>query len=265
MTDMIGGIHPARQAQLNGYIPILRETSRTAIMRGMSDDTLLKLPTLKKALIEATGPGKSWTRRGLSLAIGMGPDWVRDILSGRNKSPSAEAVAGVASKLGLPIDNFFDNTQMPAGEPRQIPFVGTVAAGVWREASHIEEPREPLLTPFDPPKWAKGKRFALVVEGESMNKVFPPGSFLDCVDVISAGFSPQPGQYVIVERNRSGLREMTAKKLMRRDDGDWELRAESYSPEFGEPIHIGHPDTDLHIDSETRILGVVVGNYRPYV
>lgn len=228
----------------------------------MSDNTLLDIAALKKALIENTGQGKEWSRRALSISIGMGPDWVRDIISGRNKAPSAEAVAGVAEKLGVPLSSFFDMQPVKAGEPKAIPVVGKVAAGIWRDSTQHMEEVPPLLSPYDPPGWAKGKRFALIVEGESMNKVFPNGSYLDCVDVWTADIKPQPGQYVIVERIRGELRETTAKLLAIRDDGEWELRAESTLPEFSAPIHIGRPDDEHYADSETRIIGVVVGNYR---
>lgn len=243
----------------------MRDPSRAPIPATMSENRLFDLSAIKRALIEGTGPGKQWSRRGLSLAIGMGPDWVRDVLSGRNKTPSAEAVAGVAEKLNLPIGTFFSMEPVRAGEPRQIPVVGKVAAGVWREPGQVDEAEKPLLSPFDPPMWAHGRRFALRVEGQSMNKVFTDGSYLDCIDVISAGMTPSPGQYVVVERCRGELRETTAKLLARREDGEWELRAESTLPEFSEPIPIGHPSLDHYIDSETRILGVVVGNYRPYL
>jgi SOS-response transcriptional repressor LexA len=219
-----------------------------------------KLAALKRALIEATSAGQKWTRRSLSLATGKGPDVVRDILSGKSKKPEFETISALAGLLEKPVSDFMDVTLAP--DTVQVPVVGKVEAGVWREAEvWPEDTREYLVaTPFAPAPNAK--RFALRVEGFSMDLVFRPGDLLDCLDTYSSGVNPEPGDYVIVERISGQLRETTVKELRANEDGDYVLQAHSTRPEFAAPIYLGKPNGNHYEDTEIRVIGIVIGTYR---
>lgn len=138
---------------------------------------------------------------------------------------------------------------------------GAVAAGVWMDAwewaredwvqfqggAHIEAPLE--------------ARFGLLVVGESMNEVYPPGTRLDCVSCMHAGiYEFQTGQRVIVIRRRiNGEVEATVKEYLKTDEGDW-LIPRSRNPAFQQPISLKEAPPDIE---ETRIIAVVRGAYMP--
>jgi repressor LexA len=147
-----------------------------------------------------------------------------------------------------------------ADELAEIPVVGTVEAGAWREPQIAASGDETIILPH--PDYTGRRRYALEVRGQSMDLVFPPGMYLDCVDVIENGEEPIPGDYVIVERYSGHLRETTCKLLVRLPDGSLALQAESTRPEFAEPILLGNPSVDHFEDSEIRVVAVVLGAYR---
>lgn len=131
-----------------------------------------------------------------------------------------------------------------------------VAAGIWRE--HVEwPPEERYELEVGPNPIPGSERFALRMEGNSMDKIIPPGSSLECARVIFGEVDPVPGDLVIVERHMHDLVEMTCKRLDR-DGDEWILRCESTKPEFQEVIRLGRPDADLYIDNETRVTGIVL-------
>lgn len=242
------------------HIPILRDLTLRSITSSMNDGTNLDVNALKKVLIERTGPGKQWSRRALSLAAGMGPDGVRDIISGRSKNPSAMFVIALAQILGIELGGVL---KAPSGrKTMEIPVVGKVAAGVWREVA-LEDPGDGTIATFPDltPDAPDGRRFALEVEGESMNLTFRSGMYLDCIDPISSGMDPLSGDYVIVERRQGSLRETTCKLLDQTADGVWRLIAESDRPEFAEPIIIGKPDIEIDGEDGIVVIGIVLGAY----
>lgn len=145
-------------------------------------------------------------------------------------------------------------------EPDTIYVIGTVAAGIWREQTEWpEHDRYPI--PVGPSPKPGAERFAVEMDGLSMDLTIRPGSILECLRVSFGRVEPMPGDLVIVERVKHDLRETTCKRLIRADDGSWELRCESTRPEFQEPIPIGKPDSDLWTDDEVRIVGIVVRSY----
>ena len=78
--------------------------------------------------------------------------------------------------------------------------------------------------------------FGLQVRGTSINRQAKEGDILFCLD-ISAGWQPEDGNLVIVERRRDqdGNREVTAKRFRRRGNRI-ELWPESDDPRWQEPI-----------------------------
>lgn len=134
---------------------------------------------------------------------------------------------------------------------------GAVAAGVWKE--NPEWPQDEWYQiEVGPGPYPGAERFALRMEGNSMDKTIPPGSDLECVRVMFGIIDPQIGDVVIAERQRGDLFEMTCKRLDK-DGQDWVLRCESTKPEFADlVIRVGRPDTEHHSDDEARIVGIVL-------
>lgn len=144
-----------------------------------------------------------------------------------------------------------------ATEPasKMVSVVGAVEAGVWRERTEwAREQQYEVEAGYSMVSGAE--RFALEVEGYSMDKIFPPGSVLDCLRVYKGRLDPQDGDLVIVQRRRHDLMETTCKRLTR-DGETWVLIAESTKPEFAEPIVLGTPDRDFAGDDDIEVIGIV--------
>lgn len=231
----------------------------------MIEAGVLDLAALKQALIHATGPGKKWTRRSLSLAAGKSQDLVRDIISGRSKKPELDSVMSLAALLEMD-EGVFVKGQVAQPQRRKLKVTGIVAAGVWRE--HWELPADQQYEiEVGPAPAPDAESFAVHLEGFSMDRTIPPGSDLECVRVAFGAIVPVPGDLVIVQRQNHDLIETTCKRLAVDDAGQWILRSESTRPEFQEPIVLGRPSRSLYVDNEIMIIGIVVSaqqrHYRP--
>lgn len=143
-------------------------------------------------------------------------------------------------------------------ERHYLDVVGPVAAGIWREQAEWP-PSERYKIEVGPNPVPGSERFAVRMEGLSMNLTIPPNSDLECLRVAFGAVDPRPGDLVIVERTSHDLTEMTCKRLDM-DGEEWILRAESSEPEFSEPIRIGKPDTDHFSDNEIRVIGIVISS-----
>lgn len=95
---------------------------------------------------------------GLATLLGISADKVSKVLKGKRRLTVEEADT-LRTYYGL-------KAKEPGDAPRQLPIVGLVAAGTWREG--FEEIRGYMPSP-DP---SLGRdAFVVIIEGESMNKV----------------------------------------------------------------------------------------------
>lgn len=233
----------------------------------MSDKPLFDSAHLRAILEEATGPDSKWSARSLSMAAtgDRSPNVVRDIMRGKSVNPTLDTILGLARALGMDISEFVPAGASGASAPRasrseRLKVVGAVAAGVWREQTDwVEE--DCYWIEVAPNPLAGGERFALRMEGYSMDRIIPPGSDLECLRVTFGVVDPQPGDIVIVQRNRHDLQELTCKRL-EFDGHNWVLRAESTRPEFQEPIVIGRPDDGHFGDDETAVIAIVLRSHQ---
>jgi SOS-response transcriptional repressor LexA len=137
-----------------------------------------------------------------------------------------------------------------------LTVTGSVAAGVWKETTDWPA-SEQYSVRFGPSSHPRRKRFAVRMEGLSMNRTIQPGADLECLWVKFSPILPMPGDLVIVERKNHDLVELTCKRLAM-DGEDYVLLCESYEPEFQDPIPIGRPDQDANTDDEVRVVGIVL-------
>ena len=147
-------------------------------------------------------------------------------------------------------------------EEEELEVRAVVQAGVWRADVELP-PRERYKIKVGPPPFPGAERFAMRMEGGSMNLTVPEGYDLECLRVAYGAVEPKDGNLVIVERHNHDLVEMTCKRL--RMVGDkWELWPESSLPEFQEPIVIGKPDPELFTDDEVRVVGIVLNSSKDH-
>jgi len=234
----------------------------------MTEKPLFDVAHLRRVLEEATSSGAKWNARSLSLAASAGksPHLVRDIIRGKSANPQLETILGIAKALGMDISQLVASaaTLMPrvgmTGGAEQLEVVGAVAAGVWREQTNWAA-EDRYLIEVGPNPVQGGERFALRMEGYSMDKIIPPGSDLECLRVTFGLVEPQLGDIVIVQRDRHDLHELTCKRLDH-DGTNYILRAESTRAEFQDPMLVGKPDEDHIGDEGINIIGIVLRSHQ---
>lgn len=187
---------------------------------------------------------------------------MRDIIKGKSTNPTLDTLVGLAKALEMDISQMIPAAASVmhrvggAGGYEMLEVVGAVAAGVWREQTEWSQ-EDRYSIEVGPNPFPGSERLALKMEGLSMDKVIPPGSDLECLRVAYGYVEPQPGDIVIVQRDKHDLHELTCKRLDH-DGQNYILRAESTRAEFQEPIVIGRPDENSISDDGIRIIAIVL-------
>ena len=141
---------------------------------------------------------------------------------------------------------------------RQIPVIGEVAAGVWREAFEWDEgDRYNVPSPPDS-RFPEIQRFALLVSGKSMDMVINDGAIAECVRYMDIGKGPEDGDYVVViRRNEAGLIEATVKQYQLDDEGKAWLWPRSTDPQYQQPILFEDHGEEDHVQVQSRVMMVI--------
>lgn len=137
---------------------------------------------------------------------------------------------------------------------------GPAAAGQWKAVWQQPQSewktftgRSDVLTPLR-------DRFGVRIEGDSMNQLYPHGTIVECI-AFHGGAEIENGRRVLVQRRRNGDEfEVTVKEYYRDDEGIEWLVPRSNNPAFQSPIRADQQDPGI---DEVRIIGIVVGSYRP--
>lgn len=193
----------------------------------------------------------------LSLRVGKSPTLVKDIFD-KASDTKVSTIFKLAEALGIPATDLLDGDleHMPAG-PR-IFLKGEVAAGQWLEAFEWErDDWQPMLG--RPDIIAKPEhRFFLRVCGDSMNTVYPEGTYVECVSVFGRA-EAAPGRKVIVLRRRDDhLVEATVKEMVEIDGEVW------FVPRSSNPSHQAFRALDPGEGiEEMKVVAVVVSSVRP--
>jgi transcriptional regulator with XRE-family HTH domain len=144
------------------------------------------------------------------------------------------------------------------GQPvRLVRVIGTVQDGEWVQAD--EWPRNQqfdIIVPIDP-RFTGMTPAALRVQGPSITRLYPPGTFLVVVPALDLGddYRFQRGDRVVLQRRgKSGTFETTVREFTGQHGAD-----------AVPPIHPSHdaapaPESD---DEDLRITGLVISSYRP--
>jgi hypothetical protein len=209
---------------------------------------------------------------------GLKPDTIRNILRpGKATNPRQDTLIDLARALKCSVAYLTGETDSlgdaPAAaaiplrnyDPYPLVVRHSVAAGVWREVDELRQV-EPELSPLrSSPNWPSNVQWVDHVVGDSMNEVYPDGSYVRVVSIFAIrGYQPVEGDHVEVLRRRDGgmLLERTLKEIRYTKDGKIELWARSTNPKWAEPIpyHDGiKPDDE---EAEVRIEGLVTGDFR---
>lgn len=172
-----------------------------------------------------------------------------------NRGVAKSEVFSLAGLTG-DLERLINSASVDSANTDWLTVRGSVAAGVWKEQSEWPA-TEHYDVRFGPSPYGNMERFAVRMDGLSMNRTIQPGADLECLYVKFSPVPPRPGDLVIVERKAHDLVELTCKRLAM-DGDEWVLLCESYEPEFQEPIRIGKPDDQDFTDNEISVVGIVL-------
>lgn len=144
-------------------------------------------------------------------------------------------------------------------EATGLPVVGVIAAGSWREIDADEAiPGPSHIGMGNDPRFPRIRQYALLVSGDSMNELFPDGSYVTCIDHVDAGMDLKVGMVVHVERSRDGgqLVETTLKEIAS-INGETVLAPRSTNPKHKPIVVNGDEGTEI------AIRGIVTGMWMP--
>lgn len=160
------------------------------------------------------------------------------------------SVDWLATGNGQPLAG--DNPQLTTnlirtGKMDQVQVTGFVKGGVWQDMTELggdDGMHEFVPSSSDyPAEW----QFALIVDGNSINRVANHGDRLVCLDLVKSRVDIQDGDLVIIERRRFGgqMVQRTAKRVRQTTRG-YELWPDSTDPAHQETIsyETDRPDED---------------------
>lgn len=199
---------------------------------------------------------KGLTIEGLAELVGTTGATIQRLETG-NRQLTQKWADKISQSLGVQVAELFGNI-LPINE-HGLPVLGEVQAGVWKEADATDEQKYSNIPIGPDPRYAGANQFALLVRGESMNKVFQPGEFVVCVAWAQVGRGPRDGDLVVVERRRDGLVEATCKRIKIQNKKLY-LMPESNDPRWQNPIEL-ELDGSFGND-EIVITALVVGRYQ---
>lgn len=196
----------------------------------------------------------------------LGSSFVRDILRGKSRSPSAENLDKLATALETTSDWLMGRSADPqslrkvAAPVEGVRVLGKVAANTWYtvdEYVHDEPEMEAETIPSVsgyPLEW----QFGMIVEGNCLNRVAAHGDRLVCLDLIKSQIDIEEDDLVIVERRRfeGMMRQRTAKRVKRTSMG-FELWPESDDPAHQEPIRLYDVPDGEEIGVMAKVLWVL--------
>lgn len=192
---------------------------------------------------------------------GLGDSFVRDILRGKTRSPNADNLAKLAVALETTVDWFYGESDedRPLHRIKSVgglDVVGKIQAGNWVDRSIIDDEAEREIIPVArDERFPHARQYALAVMGDSMDREYPEGTYVTCVDMIDSGLSLRDGMIVHVERHNGPLVEMTLKAVE---------TIEGVQMLVPRSTNSRHKPIKPEGDDATEILvkGIVTGSYR---
>ena len=178
---------------------------------------------------------------------------MRDIVSGKTRSPRLDSLTAIAQVLSVSpeyllgrIDTYFPET---AGAlSNSIAIVGSVGAGIWLE--EVTLPGGNIQFPSDP-RFPNGGLQAWRVDNDSADLLIGTGGY-----IVTANMPPFDGSVVILKRESGEVVERSVRRLERHPTGI-EAHAQSSNPRY-KPVKL----TSFSRTTTEEILAVVVGAIR---
>lgn len=196
----------------------------------------------------------------LGRRVGKSAQTIQALESGRIKRPGYIVALARELKVTPQYLETGQNDESSVIIPVNVLRVeGTVRAGYFRDITindDDEHERETIPVAKDG-RFPLASQYALRVIGDSMNLLFPHGSYVTCVSWADTGLEYRDGMILHVERYRAGLVETTVKALQLMGGVPKFLLPRSTNSEH-KPIAI-----DGDEDTEIVIKGLVTGTWTP--
>lgn len=198
-------------------------------------------------------------QRQLSIEVGVAPTTIADMRTGKTE-PKYTTVFRIAEALGV------DAVWLATGKGAphmisadvlidltEVVVVGAVQAGIFTETLATDGDQR-----FAVPKLPFPDVFGLEVRGDSMDLIYPPGSYVICAPLMSYTRQVKSGDHVVISRERRGEHEYTLKEITRDLAGRTWLNPKSSNP-VHQPIMLAGDEDGAGVVS---IHSVVVSEYR---
>jgi SOS-response transcriptional repressor LexA len=193
----------------------------------------------------------------LSLRVGKSPTLVKDLLE-KTSDTKLSTIFKLAEALHVQAGELLGDGLEPANAGPTLFLKGEVAAGMWIDA--FEWPHDDWQAMTGRPDVGIDPlhRFFLRVCGDSMDLVYPHGTYIECASVFGR-VEARPGSKVVVLRRRADQRvEATVKEMVEIDGAVW------FVPRSSNPVHQSfRADLPGEGIEETRIAAVVISSVRP--
>lgn len=222
---------------------------------------------LTKRLREAID-ARGTNARAISKRAGCGPTAVSDILTGRNKKPSAHVLQNIATALSCPVD-FFTKYGADSGRPVIVPLivelnievVGVAETGTYRSGERVAIFRK--IAGPQHRRFPDAKPQALEIRDKSMDRAepmpLPFGAFACFIAIAEAGGRIEHGNIYVIERkltsSQSGNMVETLIRRAVKKNGDVTLHADSSDAQRYPDITVKDLSTDPTRDA--YVVGVV--------
>lgn len=185
---------------------------------------LMAMPELKRRR-----KARKLSLEKLAAAVGLSTSQVQRFETG-DREPRRIDLENLARVLECSVSDLIAEEPPPAAPVYEklfpVPVAGRTAAGVFREVVEFDDAEPEYVFEPEDEDFPKARRFALTVEGDSMNAAepaIPDGSRVICVDFEQTGQPFVDGMIVVVQRTREGghLREWSVKEVELHDDEVW--------------------------------------------
>jgi transcriptional regulator with XRE-family HTH domain len=189
----------------------------------------------------------------VGVAQSVVSDWERGELESWR-----DYIEPLARALGV-TPGFFSGATTIAGAlsfANEIEVVGEVQGGTFKVAIEYSPEERHFLPAIPVPAYERVARRYLKVVGDSVNELYPDGTYVMVVS--TADTDARPGDRVVVYARKGELSEATIKEVRVEADGRIALWPRSTHPDHKTPIYLTDEDQD-----GPEIAYVVVGSYRP--
>lgn len=162
-----------------------------------------------------------------------------------------------AERLAPALQTSAETLMFGAGGAKGMPVLGIIEAGQFRDISLIDQIFDyPVIAVARDERFPNADQYALKVSGDSMDLLFPDGSYVTCVNWADTGMSLRPGLIVHVERTIGSLVETTVKEVQ--GTGPFTLMPRSTNQKH-KPIALEHHPEE----AEVTVRGLVTGKWEP--